>query len=157
MALSPSVSGDAEILFSNAPVLISVRNRVPWRTGLMCLILSRFKKSQARLDYLHLLTWSMETDGTRALLTIWLSGQRPMDRSTVRIDPELNVTITLGHGLNLVDITGTKKIQLTDRGKALAAEINASNSLFTVEKAFLETLGPLNESRLTRVLGALAE
>ncbi len=75
----------------------------------------------------------------------------------MRIDPELNVTITLGHGLNLVDITGTKKIQLTDRGKALAAEINASNSLFTVEKAFLETLGPLNESRLTRVLGALAE
>jgi hypothetical protein len=150
-------AGDARVRFSNTPVLISVRNRVPWRTATMCLILSRFNKNQARLSHLHLLTWSLETGGTRELLKVWLSGLRPMDRATVRIDPELNTTITLGHGLGLVDITGTKKVQLTDQGKELAGEINASDNLFTVEKAFLDGLGSLNESRLTRVLGALAE
>ena len=150
-------AGDARVRFTNTPVLISIRNRVPWRTAMMCLILSHFNKSQERVDHLHLLTWSVESDGTRELFKVWLSGQRPMDRATVRIDPELNITITLGYGLGVVDVTTTKKVQLTDQGKELAAELNANDELFTVEKAFLDSLGPLTESRLTRVLGALAE
>lgn len=157
MTAGSSIGGDAVIRFSNAPVLISVRNRVPWRTATMCLILSHFNRDQARLDHLHLLTWSVETDGTRELLKVWLSGERPIDRATVRIDPELSATITLGHGLGLVQITGTRKVQLTDQGKELAAEIFANEELFSVEKSFLNGLGALNEARLARVLVALAE
>jgi hypothetical protein len=152
-----AVSADARVQFTNSPVLISVRNRVPWRTAMMCLILSRFNRTQARLDHLHLLTWAMETEGTRQLLRAWLSGERPMDRATVRIDPELNTTITLGRGLGLVDITASKKVQLTDLGKEMVAELNDSDNLFTVEKAYLDRIGALNESRLVRTLGALAE
>lgn len=148
---------DAIVRFSNTPVLISVRNRVPWRTAMMCLGLSKFLMNQARLDHLHLLTWALETDGTRQLFKIWLSGQRPMDRATVRIDPELNVTITLAHGLKLVEITSAKKVALTDLGKALVEEINGHDDLFSVEKAYLDGLGSLNESRLSKALGALAE
>ena len=145
------------IRFTNSPVLISVRNRLPWRTGLMCLILSSFNKGQARLDHLHLLTWAVDTDGTRELFRIWLSGARPMDRSTARIDPDLNRTISLAHGLGLVELTNSGKVRLTEGGSALAAELNAVDAIFTVEKRYLGGLGPLNEARLNRVLGALAQ
>ena len=62
------------VTFSNSPVLISVRHRVQWRTAVLCLILSKFHSQRARLDHLQLLNWSLETDGTRELLKVWLSG-----------------------------------------------------------------------------------
>jgi len=146
------------IRFTNSPVLISVRNRVPWRTAIMCLILSRFRGHQTTLGHLHILTWAIETEGTRALFKVWLSGARPMDRSTVRVDPELNVTVTLAHGLALVDVIGTThKVKLTESGEALVAEIDGEGQLLQVEKRYLAELAPLNESRLQKTLGALAE
>lgn len=160
MSLAESVPQDvpdARIQFNNSPVLISVRRRVPWRTMTMCLILSRFFRSQARVDHLHLLTWALETEGTRALFRVWMSGQRPMDRSTVRVDPELNVTITLGHGLGLVDVTGSRKVALTAQGKDLVQEIDAQENVLDVEKAYLESLGSLSEARLRTLFKALAQ
>jgi hypothetical protein len=44
---------------------------------------------------------------------------RPMDRATVRIDPDRNITITLARGLNLLDVLSSKKVALTETGKAL--------------------------------------
>ena len=80
-----------------------------------------------------------------------------MDRSTVRVDPELNVTITLAHGLGLVDVTGTGKVALTDRGKGLVAEINPQAEVLQVEKSYLGSLGNLTETRLQNLFKALAE
>lgn len=146
------------IEFSNTPVLISVRNRVPWRTVILCLILSRFRGKQATLGHLHILTWAIETDATRGRFKIWLSGARPMDRATARVDPELNVTVTLALGLGLVDVIGTThKVKLTDVGIELVNEIDSHEELLEVEKRYLAELGPLNESRLQSTLGALAE
>jgi hypothetical protein len=147
---------EARVLFTNSPVLISVRHRVQWRTAVLCLILSQCHSQRARLDHLHLLNWSLETDGTRELLRVWLSGARPMDRATVRIDPELNITVTLAQGLNLVDVLPSKKIALTGTGKALVQELRARDDILTVEKAFLASIGRLTESRLEKTLGALA-
>ena len=79
-----------------------------------------------------------------------------MDRATVRIDPELNITITLARGLNLVDVLPSKKVALTEMGNALVQELNARDDVLTVEKAYLASLGPLTESRLDKILGALA-
>lgn len=147
---------DARVRFGNSPVLISVRHRVQWRIAVLCLILSKCHSQRARLDHLHLLNWSLETEGTQELLMVWLSGVRPMDRASVRIDPELNITITLARGLNLVDVLSSRKVSLTETGKALARELNARDDVLTVEKAYLANLGPLTESRLGMILGALA-
>jgi hypothetical protein len=156
-SILPDPEPDARVRFSNSPVLVSVRNRVPWRTATTCLILSRFVRQQARLDHLHLVTWALETDGTRELFKVWLSGVRPMDRSTVRVDPELNVTITLARGLELVDVTGTRKVALTEKGKQLAGEMTAQAELLQVEKSYLRGLGNLSESRLQNLFKALAQ
>jgi hypothetical protein len=80
-----------------------------------------------------------------------------MDRATVRVDPELNVTITLARGLNLVDVLSSKKVALTDTGKELGKELNDRDDVLTVEKAYLANLGQLTESRLDKTLGALTE
>jgi hypothetical protein len=146
------------IEFSNTPVLISVRNRVPWRTVILCLILSRFRGKQATLSHLQILSWAIETDATRARFKIWLSGARPMDRATSRVDPELNITVTLALGLGLVDVIGTThKVKLLDLGIDLVKEIDGHEELLQVEKRYLAELAPLNESRLQTTLGALAE
>ena len=147
---------EPRVRFTNSPVLISVRNHVQWRTAVLCLILSKCHSRRARLDHLHLLNWSLETEGTRELLRVWLSGARPMDRATVRVDPELNVTITLARGMDLVDVVSSKKIALTETGSALVRELNECDDVLTVEKAYLSSLGQLTESRLEKTLGALA-
>ena len=155
--MSPNTAAhEPRVRFTNSPVLISVRHRVQWRTAVLCLILSKYHSQRARLDHLHLLNWSLETDGTRELLKVWLSGARPMDRATVRIDPDLNVTITLARGLSLVDVLSSRKVALTETGKAFVRELNDREDILTVEKEYLASLGQLTEARLERTLGALA-
>jgi hypothetical protein len=155
--MSPNTTAhEPRVRFTNSPVLISVRHRFQWRTAVLCLILSKCHSQRARLDHLHLLNWSLETDGTRELLKVWLSGARPMDRATVRIDPDLNVTITLARGLGLVDVLSSRKVALTETGKAFVRELNDREDILTVEKEYLASLGQLTEARLERTLGALA-
>ena len=148
---------DALVSFRNNPVLVSVRARVPWRVSALCLVLSRFHGRKARLDHLHLITWALGTDGTRELLFVWLSGVRPMDGATARVDPALPTTVALASGEGLVSINNAGKVELTGAGIGLAREIDAVTSLMHVEKAFLQRIMPLNETRLTRTLGALAQ
>lgn len=157
MAASRSVRAvDALVSFRDNPVLVSVRARVAWRVSTLCLVLSRFHGHKARLDHLHLITWALGTDGTRELLIVWLSGVRPMDGATARVDPALPTTVALATGQGLVRINNAGKVELTASGIQLAHEIDAVTSLMQVEKAFLRRILPLNETRLAHTLGALA-
>jgi hypothetical protein len=157
MADAPSpVAVDAQLTVRNNPVLISVRARVPWRISTLCLVLSRFHGQRARLDHLHLITWSLETRGTRDLLSVWLSGRRPMDGATARVDPSLPTTVALAVGEGLVGVQSNGKVHLTAQGRQLAQEIDESEKLMAVEKEFLRQIAPLNETRLSSTLGALA-
>jgi len=153
---APTASIDAIVTIRNNPVLISVRARVPWRVSTLCLVLSRFRGQKARLDHLHLVTWAVGTDGTRELLIVWLSGQRPMDSATVRIDSALPTTVALAAGEGLVGMSSVGKVELTKLGSDLASEIDAVPTLMQTEKAFLQRIMPLNETRLATTLGALA-
>lgn len=147
---------DAPLTIRNNPVLVSVRARVPWRISVLCLVLSKFHGQRARLDHLHLITWALGTSGTRDLLLVWLSGRRPMDGATARVDPALPITVALGTGEGLVVVQANGKLQLTSKGRLLASEIDQAEALMKVEKAYLRQLGPLNETRLSSILGALA-
>ena len=87
------------------------------------------------------------------LLEVWLSGARPMDRATVSIDPELNITITLARCPTFRRAV-LEKVALTETGKALVQELNARDDVLTVEKAYLASLGPLTESRARNDIGS---
>lgn len=147
---------DAPVTIQNNPILVSVRARVPWRMSVLCLVLSRFHGQRARLNHLHLLTWALGTSGTRELFLVWLSGRRLMDSATARVDPALPTTIALATGEGLVVMQANGKLQLTTKGRQLAAEIDQEGSLMAVEKEYLGRVGPLNETRLSSILGALA-
>lgn len=76
-----------------------------------------------------------------------------MDLATVRVDPRLDVTLSLAAAENLVQVTNAKKAALTPRGLELGALIDADLELMRPEKELLRLLAPLNESSILRHMG----
>ena len=79
-----------------------------------------------------------------------------MDGATARVDPSLPTTVALAVGEGLVGVQSNGKVHLTAQGRQLAQEIDESEKLMAVEKEFLRQIAPLNETRLSSTLGALA-
>jgi hypothetical protein len=147
---------DGVVRFTQRPSLIPAAARAPWRISLVCLVISRFRQQSARINHLHLINWALTASKTRAQLNVWLAGTRPMDTATARLDPALEVTLSIARAAGLVTVTGSQKIALTDLGKQLVAELDANDNVLGVEKAYLASLGQLTEAGLTRKLGAIA-
>lgn len=149
-------SVDGFVQFTERPSLVRVGARTPWRLAVVCLILSRFRGQSARVEHVHLLNWAITTSKSRAQLRVWLSGQRQMDSATARVDPALEVTLSLARAEGLISVTSTHKVALTDLGKSLVVELDVSQAM-VVEREYLASLGQLTEAGLRRSLGALAE
>lgn len=141
------------VRFSRRPAFVGAEARTPWRMALLCVVLNQCRGKSASLEHLHLLNWSLRTSTTRGLLKIWLDGVRPMDSATTRLDPSLETTIRLGIAENLIDVRSSGKVALSDRGKAVADELENHPELFRVEREYLASLGPLSEAGLRRRLG----
>lgn len=147
---------NGKVLFTRRPAYVPVAARLPWRLTLICLVLSRFRNSSARIEHLHLVHWALTTPKTRQQLKVWLDGIRPMDTATVRLDPALGSTLSIAHAEGIVSVLASRKISLTDVGARLVAEIEQQTELLLVEKEYLSSLGPLTEAGLTRQLGAIS-
>lgn len=146
---------DAVVRFTRRPVLVTAASRVPWRLSILCLVLSRFRNNSARVEHVHLINWALTTPTTRALMQVWLSGIRPMDSATVRIDPALQTTLTIGLAEGLIEVLGNAKVQLSARGLEAVREIDSLPNLLKTEKTYLAEIGPLTETGLTRRIGAV--
>lgn len=143
------------VTFRRQPRAVPARQRVAYRTSLLVLILSRFNQTAARLDNLHLLTWAARSGRTRTMLQRWWSGRRFISTSTVRMDPDLDLTIRLALADGLIQTAGSnrQRLKLTEKGESLARAIDEAPSLLSIEKAFLETLAPLSDGSVDRRLG----
>ncbi len=141
------------VSFSRRPTLVAAEARTPWRMALLCLVLDHCRGKSAALEHLHLLNWSLRTSTTRSLLKVWLDGVRPLDSATTRLDPSLDTTVRLGIAEDLIGVRSSGRMALTERGKAVAAELQAQDGLFRVEKNYLASLGSLSEAGLRRRLG----
>lgn len=141
------------VRFTRRPVLVAAASRVPWRLSILCLVLSRFRNGSARVEHLHLITWALTTPTTRAQMRVWLDGVRPMDSATVRIDPALQTTLTIGLAEGVIDVLGNAKVRLTSRGREVVQAIDSVPDLLKTEKTYLSEIGPLTETGLTSRLG----
>jgi hypothetical protein len=146
---------DAPVEFRRRASLVPAVARVPWRLALLCLVLSRFRGKSATVAHLHIVSWAVTSPHTRSLLKVWLSGKRPMDTATTRLDPALETTLNIALVEGLIAFNKSRKVILTEVGAAVAAELDAHDELLQAEKRFLLEIGQLTGAGLTRSLGAI--
>ena len=156
IAGGPGAPFDATVEFRGSRDVLPAAHRVTWRISLLALTLGKFRGGAASLGTLHLFMWGSQSSLARSLLVAWLTGRQAPDIVTSRIDPGLDTTVRLAAAEGLVVLTNSGRVELTERGKELAALIDASDELLPVEKEMLRNVSPLNDSSIkSRMGGAL--
>jgi hypothetical protein len=68
------------------------------------------------------------------------------------VEPWLNRAVSYAHGLGFVDVTKGKAVSLTDKGREVAATLDADRNVFKEEREFLASIvTKLTEAQLTRI------
>lgn len=139
-ALYPEFEAEGFIFRDRGTVLPGDR-RPLWRVALVMLLLKQAcRGASSSLSRLHVLDWAVRSKHGRDQIVGFLNGNRPASFSPVRFDPALLRALQFARAEHLVAAKGGN-IALTDKGLALAAEIEAEADLLRVEKAVLAELG----------------
>lgn len=144
---------DAIVRFQHHRTVLPAANRIPWRLSLLVLVVAKCNSQTASVGTLHLLMWGLRGRTPRALLQAWLTGVSPADLISSRMDPQLETTIRLAAAEQLVELTATGRVHLLERGKELAALIDAESSLLAAEKEALSSIRPLNDRSIAMRMG----
>ncbi|PWK76068.1 hypothetical protein [Aminobacter sp. AP02] len=142
----------AAFSFTARPEPVAGDLRMSWGIGILLLSLfySHGKKgSFPKLQFLaHAVRIREGRDDVRAMF----KGDLRTSEISVRVEPWLNRAVALAHGLGLVDVTKGKSVALTDKGREVAAEIDANKDIFLEERTFLaEVARKLTEAQLTKI------
>lgn len=141
---------EASVVFQDRRTVLPAANRVPWRLSMLTLAVAKCNGQAASIATLHLLMWGLRGRVPRNRLRSWLTGTAPADLISSRLDPQLEITIRLAAAENLVTVSRTGRVHLTERGKELAALIDANAELLAAEKAVLADIAPLSDASIAR-------
>ena len=146
---------DVPIVFRRQARAVEARHRTIYRSALLILVLSRFNKDAARLDNLHLFVWATRSSRTRNMLRAWWSGKRFISTTSVRLDPDLDLSIRLARADRLVETAGTnrQRLRLTEKGQAFARLLDETANVLSEEKKFLDSFQALSDGSVDRKLG----
>ena len=149
---------NAEFVFRRRPLPIPGDLRIAWRIGLITLLMSGCCRSgRTRLTRLHVLNWGIRTEYSRDALLAAVNNQRHPDSLLVRFEPFLNRAVDFALGEGLVERSNGAQLQLTEKGWALAAEIEADESVYIIEKQFIDTVRfRLTEKLVDQIFGGNA-
>lgn len=146
---------DSIVVFSESRSIRRVSERFTWRLSLLALTLSRCRGQAASVSTLHALSWALQSKSTRALARRWWNEPGTADIATLRTDPRLDTTISIAAAEDLVEVSSTGRIELTERGKELGALIDGDQSVLIEEKTFLRDLVPINDAQVSKRIGGL--
>ncbi len=148
---------DVPFTFRLRPRALPCSMRPGWRLHVLVLILNQCRGARASIEQLHVLNWAIRTDETRQHFLQFLEGKRAPNQVIVRYDPSLSRAIDFAFAEKIVsrqeikvesvEVTkNTKKslpyrVILAERGNRLLQQIQEADEAFTVEKAFLNSLG----------------
>jgi hypothetical protein len=148
------VSAEVDIVFRRQPKPVEARHRIAYRTALVVLVLSHFNRGAAKLTNLHTIMWATRTSRTRRIFKAWWYGRRFYNSPTERLDPDLQITLSLALVDGLLTPAGNgTRIRLTDKGIELARFLEAEAGLLVIEKRFLGDLERLSDASMERKLG----
>ena len=132
---------DIQFIFRKRPIAVPGDLRPGWRIGLIALLLLKCcRAGRTSITRLHVLSWGIRTGESRKALLVSLSGRTSPDSLIVRFEPSLNRAVDFAVGEGLVRRESGSRIQLTDRGRTLAEQIDAASDAFMVEKDFIATI-----------------
>ena len=122
-----------------------------WRLAVLLLILEHCRQKIATVEQLHVMNWAVKSKRAQSQFLDFIRGHKAPNQVIVRYDPGLTRAIgfALGEGIvrsneMLVSGKGSTsdfRIELTELGEKLAAELMTDDQVFFVEKAFLRDIG----------------
>ena len=130
-----------KFLFRRQPVAIPGDLRPGWRIGLLVLLLNNCCRSgRTSLARLHVLSWGIRTKENRRDLQAAIEGTLSPDSLVIRVEPFLNRAVDFAIGEGLVRRSGGSKIELISKGKELARELGKIETIYVIEKQFIEAI-----------------
>jgi hypothetical protein len=115
--------------------------RPNWRVPLLVLMLDMCSRGgKSSLYKLHLLNWAIRSEEQRGLLLDNLSGEPDYSQIRIQVEPSFIRAIQFAVAEKLVDRLDNSRVQITERGKQFAHDIQESDSLAS-EKEFLKKIG----------------
>lgn len=125
----------APFVFRRRPVALPGDLRPTWRIGLLVLLLAHCcRGSRTSFARLHVLSWGFRTaEGRRQLLDL-VSGRLTPSALVIRFEPFLIQAVDYALAEHLIQREGGNRVKLTERGKSLAKELDANDSVFAKEK-----------------------
>lgn len=142
----------ATFSFTPRPDPVAGDLRMSWGIGVLLLSLFHSHSKKASFQKLQFLAHSVRTAEGREDVRALMGGRLSVTEVSVRVEPWLNRAVSYAHGLGFAEVAKGKSVCLTDRGKELAAALEADAEVLQAEKAFLaEIAKKLTEVRLTRI------
>lgn len=123
-----------------------------WGIGVLLLSLYYSHGKKGSFPKLQFLAHAVRTEEGREDVRALLAGNLRSTEISVRVEPWLNRAVSYAHGLGFVDVAKGKAVSLTDKGKEVAAAIDADSGVFKEERAFLaDVTRKLTEAQLTKI------
>lgn len=147
------------VLFHSRPAAVAADLRPTWRIGAIVLLLSKCCRNQrTSLTRLHVLSWALLSDSGRQQLSAASQGMLAPDSLVVRFEPFLNQAVDYAVGEQLIRRNGGDRIELTERGAALANDIQQVADIFVAEKHFMDSIRTkITEDMVKKMFGWKAE
>lgn len=127
--------------------------RPSYRIALLALALDACRGKRATLRKLYVLNWAMKSAAGREELRMALAGKTQNVLAT-RFEPSMGRAVDFAVAELLVEPVGKGRLELTDKGKAFAREIQSAGCL-AEEDAFFKLIGNIaTEVRISDLLGS---
>lgn len=138
--------------FTARPEPVAGDLRMSWGIGVLLLSLFHAHGKKASFQKLQFLAHAVRTPEGRDDVRALMAGRLRTTDVSVRVEPWLNRAVSYGHGLGFVEVTKGKTVGLTDKGKEVAAALDADAAVFKEERPFLADVArKLTEAQLTKI------
>lgn len=144
---------DTPTTMVNRAVIIPGDLRAAWRIAALLMLLDRCHGRSATLEQVHVIGSAMLNEGTQALFSAAIDGERDPDSVIVRYDPAWARAVDLAVGLGLAEWTTTGRVALTTAGRSAVARLWTQEDLLSSEGNFLRGL-TISQAMIDRILEA---
>lgn len=132
---------DVKFKFATRPRDLPGDLRPNWRVPLLIVMLDMCARGgKCSLYKLHLLNWAIRSEEQRHLLLGNLSGEPDYSQIRIQVEPSFIRAIQFAVAEKLIERLDNSRVQITERGKQFAHDIEESGSLAS-EKEFLKKIG----------------
>lgn len=143
---------DARFSFTARPEPVAGDLRMSWGIGILLLSLLHSHGKRGTFEKLQFLAHSVRTHEGREEVRELLARRLRATEVSVRVEPWLNRAVSYAHGLGLVEVSNGRSVKLTQKGKEVAAAIEADEDVFREERSFLADVSKmLTQAQLTRI------